>query len=59
MRRMRDLYHSVKFTTTNDNVTVTFMYESDVDVCRHARGCGTIVSPYSLRFTMKEFDNLF
>ncbi len=59
MVELRYRYESVTFTTTNDTVTATFKYTSDVECCRMARGCGTIVSPYSIRFTMKEFDNLF
>lgn len=59
MERLRIIYDSVQFTTTNDSVTVTFKYDGDTDICRGARGCGKFISPYKLMFDMKEFDNLF
>lgn len=58
MERLRNLYDSVTFTTTNDSVTVTFKYVSDAEFC-HALHKGKPVSVYRLLFNMKEFDNLF
>ena len=58
MKRLRNLFDSVTFTTTNDSVTVTFKYVPDAEFC-HVLHKGKPISVYSLVFTMKEFDNLF
>lgn len=58
MERLRNRYDGIKFTTTNEDVTISFKYVDDAQFC-HELHKGKPISVYRLTFTMKEFDNLF
>jgi hypothetical protein len=59
MNRLCHIYFDIHFTITNDSVTARFKYPAHIDDCQYVRGCGTRISFEELRFTMKEFDNLY
>lgn len=58
MLRLRNLHEIKQFVTTSDSITAVF---NDLYVLERAKRVhgGAYVAPYSIRFTMKEFDNLF